>query len=177
MFEDFELNKYMNKPPPSDSSFETMQEIKELSKIPINKKFVIDNDDMMKVFEKIVGRDDLIPLLLNSSREPLLKIKNHHKRPRPKEIAHTFDVKLDYKYLPSMDTPSYPSGHSAQGVLVANVLGDKYPRLKNRLQKTARLISYSRNVAHEHYKSDSTFGIEIGNDMYNHFKNKELKNG
>ena len=40
MFEDFELSKYMNQPPPSDSSFETMQEVKELTRIPINKKFV-----------------------------------------------------------------------------------------------------------------------------------------
>ena len=76
--------------------------------------------------------------------------------------------------MPSMNTPSYPSGHSAQAILVANALSDKYPKLKETLQKTARLISYSRNVAHEHYKSDSTFGVEIGNDMYNHLKEKKF---
>ena len=131
MFEDFELNKYMNKPPPSNSSFETMQEIKELNKIPINKKFVQDNDMMDKVFAKIVGNDDLIPILINESRDPLLKIKHHHNRPRPKEIARDFNIKLDYKYLPSMNTPSYPSGHSAQATLLAHVLSDKYPKLRN----------------------------------------------
>ena len=40
-------------------------------------------------------------------------------------------------------------------------------------QKAARLVSYSRNVAHEHYKSDSNFGIEIGNDMYEYLKEKQ----
>ena len=174
MFEDFELNKYMNQPPPSDSSFETMQEIKELTRISINKKFVKDNDAVDKIFAKIVGNDELIPLLINNSRDSILKIKHHHNRPRPKEIAHNFGINLDYEYMPSMNTPSYPSGHSAQAILVANALSDKYPKLKETLQKTARLISYSRNVAHEHYKSDSTFGIEIGNDMYNHLKEKKF---
>ena len=174
MFEDFELNKYMNKPPPSNSSFETMQEIKELNKIPIDKKFVKDNDMMDKVFAKIVGNDELIPILINESHDLLLKIKHHHNRPRPKEIASDFNIKLDYKYLPSMNTPSYPSGHSAQAALVANVLSDKYPSLRKELQTAAKLISYSRNVAHEHYKSDSTFGIKIGEDMYNHLKEKKI---
>jgi hypothetical protein len=174
MLEDFELNKYMNTPPPSDSSIETMHEIKELSKIPINKKFVRDNDPLDIVFAKIVGNDELIPMLVNASQEPILKIKHHHNRPRPKEIAHKFGINLDYEYMPSMNTPSYPSGHSAQAALIANALSDKYPKLKKTLQETARLISYSRNVAHEHYKSDSTFGLKIGNDMYAYLKNKKL---
>jgi hypothetical protein len=172
LFEDFELNKYMNESPPSDSSFTTMQEIKELNRIPIDKAFVEKYDDMGKVFVDIVGYDDLIPLLVNGSVESILKIKKHHNRPRPKQVADSFNIQLDYEFLPSMDTPSYPSGHSAQATLVANVLSDKYPKLRNELQQAARLTSYSRNVAHEHYKSDSTFGIEIGNDMYEHLKEK-----
>ena len=174
IFHDFEINKYMTKSPPSNGSFETMQEIKELARIPIRKNFVKEFDDMGSVFAKIVGYDDLIPLLVNSAREPILKIKNHHNRPRPKEIAHLHDINLDYELLPSMDTPSYPSGHSAQGALLALALSDKYPHLRNKLMEAGRLISYSRNVAHEHYKSDSTFGIEIGEDMYDYLKEKNI---
>ena len=174
MFKEFELSKYMNEPPPSDSSIETLHEIKELNKIPINKKFVWDNDDLGMVFAKIVGNDELIPKLINESRNPILKIKHHHDRPRPKEIAPKLGINMDYEYMPSMNTPSYPSGHSAQAVLVANVLSDKYPKYKDVLQKTAKLISYSRNVAHEHYKSDSTFGVKIGNEMYGYLKKKNI---
>ena len=42
---DFNIQKYLKKAPPSDNSFETIQEIKELTKIPLNKKLVEEYDD------------------------------------------------------------------------------------------------------------------------------------
>lgn len=171
MFENFEISKYLMKSPPSNNSFDTLQEIKELNRIPINKNFVKEKDNIESNFKKIVGDDELIPELINASVEPLLKIKHHFNRPRPREIAPKLGIEMDSEYMPSMDTPSYPSGHSAQAVLIASVLSDKYPNKKEKLQKLAKDTSYSRNVAHEHYKSDSTFGWEIGMDMYEHVKN------
>ena len=79
-------------------------------------------------------------------------------------------MKLDNVQLNSMKTPSYPSGHSAQSKLIANVLSDKYPELKEQYQNEAKQISDSRNVGRAHYKSDSTFGTRIGDDMYNYLK-------
>ena len=38
--------------------------------------------------------------------------------------------------------------------------------------KFAKNISYSRRVAHAHYKSDSKMGEELGNSMFKHIKNK-----
>ena len=67
-----------------------------------------------------------------------------------------------------MKTPSYPSGHSVQGMLIGNVLSDKYPRSRKALMATAKNISYSRRVARAHYKSDSKMGEELGNSMYKH---------
>jgi hypothetical protein len=57
-------------------------------------------------------------------------------------------------------------------VLIAKVLGDKYPKAKSAFTKTGENISYSRRVAHAHYKSDSKMGEELGNSMYKHIKNK-----
>ena len=74
--------------------------------------------------------------------------------------------------MASMKTPSYPSGHSAQGMLIGKVLGDKYPKSRKAFYATANNISDSRNVAHAHYKSDSEFGKKLGKKMYNHIKNK-----
>ena len=74
--------------------------------------------------------------------------------------------------MASMKTPSYPSGHSAQGYLIGMTLANKYPQKRDKLMKTARDISYSRRVARAHYLSDSRFGEEIGKDMYKHIKNK-----
>ena len=72
--------------------------------------------------------------------------------------------------MASMKTPSYPSGHSVQGILIARVLSDKYPKAKKAFNKTGDNISYSRRVARAHYKSDSKFGEQIGKDMYDHIK-------
>ena len=53
MLKDFNIKKYLDKKPPSDNSFTTMREIKELSKTPINKNFVKEKDDIKKSFTKI----------------------------------------------------------------------------------------------------------------------------
>ena len=71
-----------------------------------------------------------------------------------------------------MQTPSYPSGHSAQGTGIAKLLADKYPKVKSAFLKTGENISYSRSVARAHYKSDTKMGEQLGNSMYKHIKNK-----
>ena len=38
LFKDFDAKPFMKRKPPSDNSFDTDQELKQLSKIPINKK-------------------------------------------------------------------------------------------------------------------------------------------
>ena len=74
--------------------------------------------------------------------------------------------------MASMKTPSYPSGHSAQGMLIGLALSKKYPRSRKGFMQTAKNISDSRNIAHAHYHSDSKGGKELGKLMYNHIKNK-----
>jgi len=70
-----------------------------------------------------------------------------------------------------MKTPSYPSGHSAQAYLISEYLKNKYPNKSKELNKKAKDISYSRNVARAHYKSDSDFGKKLGLEMFNFIKN------
>ena len=172
MLKDFNIQKYLDKKPPGNNSFTTMQEIKELSRIPINKNFIKEKDDIKKSFGKLVKEDKLIQKLIKESAPVIMKIKKHHNRPRPKKLAKKLGIKMEDIEMDSMKTPSYPSGHSAQGVLIGMVLSDKYPSKRNKLMKTARDISKSRNIAHAHYLSDSRFGEEIGKDMYNEVKNK-----
>ena len=170
MLKNFNIKKYLDKKPPSDNSFTTMQEIKELSKTPINKNFVKEKDDIKKSFTSIVDEGKFIQSLIDESAPIILKIKKHHNRPRPKKLAKKLGIKMEDIEMESMKTPSYPSGHSAQGMFIGMALSDKYPSKRNKLMKTARDISKSRNIAHAHYKSDSKFGEEIGKDMYNEFK-------
>ena len=127
MFKSFDIQKYLDKKPPSDGSFTTTQEIKELNKIPINERFVKDKDDVKGSFLKLAKKKKLdisgeaIDKIIDESAKVILKIKKHHNRPRPKALAKKNNIKFDDKELDSMKTPSYPSGHSAQGVLIARL--------------------------------------------------------
>mgnify|MGYP003118092905 CR=1 FL=1 len=168
----FPIQKYLDKKPPSDNSTTTKGEIQELTKLPIREKFIREKDDIIKSFEGIVGKDPIIQTLIYETHPIVLKIKKHHNRPRPKVIAKKMKTKMKDMEMASMNTPSYPSGHSVQGILIAKVLADKYPNKKDKLKKMGRDISYSRRSARAHYKSDSTFGEQIGNDMYNYIKDK-----
>ena len=132
MFKGFDIKKYLDKKPPSNGSFTTTQEIKELNRIPINERFVKEKDDVKGSFLKLAKKKGLevsgeaIDEVINESSKVILKIKKHHNRPRPKALAKKNNIKFDDKELDSMKTPSYPSGHSAQGILIAKLLADSF---------------------------------------------------
>ena len=178
MLKDFDISKFKKIKPSSDNTFDTMQEIKALKKIPLNKNFVKEYDDIEGAFKKTAEKEGIdydnkiAAKLIKESAPLILKLKKHFDRPRPKKLAKKMNIKIKDIEMDSMKTPSYPSGHSAQGVLIAKVLGDKYPKAKSAFAKTGENISYSRNVARAHYKSDSKMGEKLGNSMYKHIKNK-----
>ena len=179
MFKNFNTSSFKKQKPPSDSSFDTAQEIKALKKIPLKKEFVKKFDNIEAAFKKTAEEQDIkdydkkiAAKLIKESAPIILELKKHFNRPRPKVLAKKMNIKLDDYEMESMKTPSYPSGHSVQGMLIAKVLSDKYPKAKSAFSKTGKNISYSRRVAHAHYKSDSKMGENLGNSMYNHIKNK-----
>jgi hypothetical protein len=175
MFKNFNTEPFKKKKPPSDGGYTTHTELNELRKIPLRKDFVEKYDDIEVAFKQTAKREGIkdydkgiAAKLIKESVPTILELKKHHNRKRPYEL----DKKLKAVVLKSMKTASYPSGHSVQGVLIAKVLGDKYPKAKSAFTKTGEDISYSRRVAHAHYKSDSKMGEELGNAMYKHIKNK-----
>jgi len=179
MFKDFNISSFKKMKPPGDNTFDTSQEIKSLNKIPLKKDFVKKFDNIEAAFKKTAkeqGLEDydekVAAKLIKDSAPIILELKKHFNRPRPKVLAKKMNIKMKDYEMSSMKTPSYPSGHSVQGILIAKVLGDKYPKAKSAFVKTGENISYSRRVAHAHYKSDSKMGEKLGNSMYKHIKNK-----
>ena len=174
MLKDFNISTFKKMKPPSDSSFDTAQEIKVLKKIPLRKEFVKKYDNIEAAFKKTAEEQgvkdydkNIAAKLIKQSAPVILKLKKYHNRPRPYDLDKSLSsVKMD-----SMNTASYPSGHSAQGMLIASVLKDKYGK-SSAFMQTAKNISDSRNIAHAHYKSDSKNGTELGKQMYKHIKNK-----
>ena len=172
MLKDFNTSSFKKMKPPSDNSFDTAQEIKALKKIKLNKSFVKKYDNIEAAFKKTADEQgikdydkSIAAKLIKESAPVILELKKYHNRPRPYELDKTLSsVKMD-----SMNTPSYPSGHSAQGMLIALVLKDKYGKGPAFMQ-TAKNISDSRNMAHAHYLSDSKNGTELGKQLYKHIK-------
>ena len=129
MLKDFNISSFKKMKPSSDNSFDTAQEIKALKKIKINKSFVKKYDNIEAAFKKTADEQGvkdydkkIAAKLIKQSAPVILKLKKYHNRPRPYELDKSLSsVKMD-----SMNTASYPSGHSAQGILIASVLKDKY---------------------------------------------------
>jgi len=172
MFKNFNTSSFKKQKPPSDSSFDTAQEIKALKKIPLKKEFVKKFDNIEAAFKKTAEEQDIkdydkkiAAKLIKESAPVILELKKYHNRKRPYDL----DKSLKAVKMKSMNTPSYPSGHSAQSMLIALVLKDKYGKEKAFMQ-TAKNISDSRNMAHAHYPSDSKNGKELGKQLYKHIK-------
>ena len=180
MFKNFNLSKFKKLKPPADNSFTTMQEIKHIKSIPMDKANVKKYDDIEKTFAEVAYKNkikdydaDLVGKLIKQSAPIIGKLKDHFKRPRPKVIAKKIGIKMKDYEMSSMKTPSYPSGHSAQGILIGRVLAAKYPKAAKQFISAGNKISKSRNIAKAHYKSDSKMGEQLGNELYNHIKNKK----
>jgi hypothetical protein len=160
LFKDFNFSKYFDRKPPKNTSLTTYQELMYLKDLPEDKEFVEKHDDIEGVFEKLIKSCSM------------LELKWHYNRPRPFQIASHYNIKLGGHVMESMKTPSYPSGHSAQGILIGKVLQTKLPINTDAFLEAGKRISYSRNIGRAHYPSDSELGETIGNAMYLHIKDK-----
>jgi hypothetical protein len=178
MLKDFEWKQFAGQPPYGNDNSKTKMELHQLAKLPMDKSFVEEMDDVSKVFKEYCDTVDidfpkgLVDTLLDDSRIFITRLKYLYNRPRPKQLAKhpMVNVPMKDNELDSMKTPSYPSGHSTQGVLIGLVLSDMYPEHQHNLMDLAKDISYSRNVARAHYPSDSKFGEKLGNEMFKYLK-------
>ena len=158
-------------PFPENSSRKTRQELSwliEYNDRKIDKKFVKDGDDVIKVFEDYCKDNNLefnkkyYKKIMKESSKFILKLKYQYNRPRPYQLGEYYDI-LDFKIhnLDSAKTPSYPSGHTTQGCLIGELLGKDYPNHYEEFKKLSNFISESRLMARAHYPSEMKFGEEI----------------
>jgi len=175
VFMDFDIKQFMSTPPPRNSSNKTFTEIRNLEKLDLD----IDVNAADKTKEYFQNRiesfglnypKETIDNLVKDSRGIVHILKYYYNRPRPKQVAKALGLKFHSEPLKSGTTPSYPSGHSAQSRLIARYLCHVYPGYEKEIMELADEVSNSRLVAKIHYKSDSDFGIELGDALYKHYK-------
>ena len=176
MFNNFSINKHKYLKYSKSGSMHQLREIIELSRKPLDRNFAEKYNNISQVFENIFNKrqlqfpKQLIQNLISESKPIIVSIKKYHDRERPHVGAKRFSINLQYHKMHSAQTPSFPSGHSAQAQLIANVLSDEYPKHSSEFYQAAQNISDSRLVARVHYKSDSDAGLKLGNDLYEHYK-------
>lgn len=178
LLKDFNYDKFKIKPFPKNTSMQTYSELITLGDLPEDKEFVEIHDDMIQVFKTICKDynleypEELVNELIKSSTGIIHDLKYHYNRPRPKQLAKEYDMKIGGIELESMSSPSYPSGHSAQGILIGKVLQTKLPITTDAFLQAAKRISYSRNIARAHYPSDSQLGELLGSEMYKFLRHR-----
>ena len=181
-FKGFNLTEFKNTPPPKNDSKVTEDEIKEVQKIKVNKKFVDTTDDIHEHFEDFLKTKDIeypkkeVNKAMKGLSRIILELKYHYNRPRPEQIAEKKKIKLKPTTLDTASTPSYPSGHALRGRFMGRYLSEKYPEYKSKLMELGDEIGDGRLMAKVHYPSDNKFGRKIADKLYKHYmKQNDLK--
>ena len=176
--EDYEILNcsYVDAPvmvPPTNSSGETMAELETIAaaealhKNPGKLEHKYD-DEFDWAFKKVVEEAGLeydevyFKQLIKEAASITIRLKYKFNRPRPFQLGPVLGIDVTKYQSSTAKTPAFPSGHTTQSVLVACVLGEKYPELKEELMKVADKVSLSRVVGGHHYPSDIKYGEMLG---------------
>lgn len=118
--------------------------------------------------QKGIDVEELIVEIVKDVQNLIFRLKFHHQRPRPFQLAQYYKLKLFPYKSHSAHTPSYPSGHTIQSIVILNVIGNKYPTQYQYCKELIEDISYSRIFLGHHYQSDNDGGKEIGKAILKH---------
>ena len=173
LFEDISISL---QPFPENTSKKTLEEIRYLSKVEEDDKFVKEHDKVAKVFGKLHKdleleyNQDEAKKYLRESAKYIMELKYKHQRPRPYQIAKFYNIDLNGVDLDSMKTPSYPSGHATQGHLLGMIYSERYPQHRKEFMKLGENVAESRINGKAHYPSDKKAGIHLAEKL---FENKK----
>jgi hypothetical protein len=156
--------------PPSNSAQKTAQELRLIQLVmdrkPLPEDFVKACDqDIMLPFEKRLHELGMpIPVwtqeLLRQVVPYTLYLKEAYQRPRPFQLALYTGADLHALPTSSGHSPSYPSGHSMQAIIMALALTRCYG--DHGFLTIAKAVSLSRIQLGVHYPSDKTYGEYLG---------------
>ena len=167
--------------PPANSSQQTRDELETLA----NAKLLHKNpakleqkydDDFLHAFKKVVKKaghewdQAYFKALIKEVTSITIRLKYKFNRPRPFQLGKVLGIEVTKYSSSTANTPAFPSGHTTQSVVVAHVLSDKYPELKDDLMKVADKVSLSRLVGGHHYPSDVEYGKQLGKWLSGHVK-------
>lgn len=162
------IDKIINEAPTNDSAT-TKKELNQLIKLTS----VATSDDV--TFARYVNEQNNLPTLfldlLNSneyeeSREEYFRIddqtdtilnflKDSINRPRPYQLAKTYNIPLYPLIRTDAMTAAYPSGHALTGFVMSEYYARKYPKIATQMRDLGEKVARSREVVGIHYPSDT----------------------
>ena len=165
-----------NQLPPENSSQTTLDEVKYLQCLEVDKSYVEKYDKVKQSFKEVFEELGLpymkeeLKSLLKESGKFITELKYKYNRPRPKQIAEFYGFDFDDVDLGSMKTPSYPSGHAVQGYLIGEILSNMDKTNAVLYKGMGEEIAHSRILAKAHYPSDKTYGHKIAMELFKAYK-------
>ena len=170
-----ELNCILIPPPPSvqDSSDDLDRVVhqyhnrrnRESSQDVLDKGMVKLYNSALKI-NGIPGCKGYIKIIKNEIKPVITKHKQYFNRPRPNVTARLLGRDFSGDFLESAQTPSYPSGHTAQAYYIAHNLSDEFPQLSTVFYDIADRISQSRIDRGVHFHKDVEAGIMLADILY-----------
>jgi len=116
----------------------------------------VDARDML--FDLVDDEEEDYADLINDLEIYTTKEKVRYNRARPYQVSD----KIEKPKTHTIDTPSFPSGHSIESFGIAVALAHKFPDKKKALMDVAEKISDARVEMGVHYPSDKKVGKQIG---------------
>lgn len=177
--------------PPLNNSETTKKELlylseltKELTSEQVRLILAIDQDPYDPFYEVLEANglrfpkkelkqvwDIIYPIIIN--------VKHIHNRPRPYQLAGAFGLKINVLETKTHNTPSYPSGHTAQTAVGAYLLSAMYPEYSGEFFDKVSITGMARMLQGVHYPSDNEASMVLTGAIWENIRYKlfpEFKN-
>lgn len=120
-----------------------------------------NNQSFQALLAEKFQTQQLIQAVLPEFSALVLTQKEYYNRVRPSILDRTLTTTID---IPGH--PAYPSGHAAQSMLIALILGSLDPANAEIYKDDAERIGHNREIAGVHYPSDSRAGRELASRYF-----------
>ena len=125
----------------------------------------------------VVRSEEFVDELNKDLGSIIMKLKFYYNRIRPFQLANIYAFGLNPMPSNSDQSPSYPSGHTIQSRVFADILSMKYPDNEQTFEKFANQCMNSREILGLHFGSDSLFSLQVSEKIMEdkNFRNKYVK--
>jgi len=160
-------------PPPVFGSEEHETEIENLKSLKklLDEEAVLEriekqDEDLLFPFNKYLRDNDLeidreeFMKIMRDVNTLIFKFKYFFNRPRPHQFSDLDEI--DNK---GGKSPSYPSGHSTTGAVIAEVLSEQFPEHSENFRVMGTELGYNRIIAGLHHMSDHLAGLQLASQI------------